>query len=57
MKQLIRDTIVVLIALFLLTLFLLVVDQSWGFAFRALGVLPKPLDSATPAGAVQDKSY
>lgn len=41
-KALIRDTMVVLVSLVMLTLFLFVVDVFWNFTLSNIGVLPSP---------------
>jgi preprotein translocase SecE subunit len=47
-KRLVQDTIVVLVTVFLLTVFLFVVDQAWAFILTRVGVL-----QITPANAQQ----
>lgn len=54
-KQLIRDTIVVLVAVLLLTLFLLVVDQVWGWLFRLIGIVPTAAKSG--AAVMRDAGW
>jgi preprotein translocase SecE subunit len=38
-KRLIQDTVVVLVTVLLLTVFLFVIDQFWGFILSHIGVL------------------
>src|SRR5262249_40646799 len=54
-RQLIRDTVVVLVFVVLFTVFLFVVDQLWGWTFRAIGVLPKPDLQNKPAKVEKNK--
>jgi preprotein translocase SecE subunit len=54
-RKLIQDTIVVLVTVLLFTLFLLVVDQFWGFVLsKGLGIIPSSSD-ATKAKAQQQQ--
>lgn len=41
-KRLVQDTIVVLVTVFLLTVFLFAVDQMWGWALTRVGVIQLP---------------
>jgi preprotein translocase SecE subunit len=41
-RRLVQDTIVVLVTVFLFSIFLLAVDQLWGWGMTAIGVVPKP---------------
>jgi preprotein translocase SecE subunit len=58
-KQLWRDTVVVLITVFLFTVFLFFVDQVWGWTFRTIGVLPKvnPADTTNQPTKVHERKY
>jgi len=46
-RRLVQDTIVVLVTVFLFTVFLLAVDQLWGWGMTAIGVVPKPPANTT----------
>jgi preprotein translocase SecE subunit len=50
-RKLIQDTIVVLTTVLLFTLYLLFVDQFWGFALSRIGILPNSADAANKAAA------
>src|SRR5262249_18513474 len=56
-RQLLRDTVVVLVAVVLFTVFLFVVDQAWGWTFRTIGVLPKATSDPNKPAKVEDKRY
>ena len=46
-KRLFQDTIVVLVTVVLFAIFLLTIDQFWGFAMTQLGLVPKPVPKAS----------
>ena len=46
-KRLVQDTIVVLVTVLMFSIFLLAIDQAWGFVMTGLGVVPKPAAKTT----------
>lgn len=55
-RRLIQDTVVVLVTVFLLTVFLFVVDMAWAWGLTKIGVLQQA-QPGTQATAVQEPSY
>ncbi len=55
-KRLVQDTIVVLVTVFLLTMFLFVVDMAWAWGLTKIGVLQQA-PPGTQSTAVQEPSY
>lgn len=56
-KRLVQDTIVVLVTVFLMTLFLFTVDQLWARALSAIGVLNIPQGQQTQTDTGKDLKW
>ncbi|MFL5342025.1 MAG: preprotein translocase subunit SecE [Gemmataceae bacterium] len=56
-KRLVQDTIVVLVTVLLFTIFLLTIDQMWGFVMTQFGFVPKPVPKATTDASQEQLPY